>query len=239
MRVSVTYVHHNCFVLRLGGRTLVFDWPAPAHRTPAAEALARAALEGADAWIFFSHSHADHCHPDILDLARAAARARFVLSFDVPDMVPELDLPGAFLAEPDQSLDADGLTVSCLEANDLGVAFLIEADGARVYFSGDLALWDWPEAEPAALEFTRRYFRESLERVARFAPHLALANADPRLASFSGAGLVAETVRPRLLAPMHAFGNTARVAEFAASCRVPGVEVFAYRQTGDTLAITL
>ncbi|MEW5773708.1 MAG: MBL fold metallo-hydrolase [Thermodesulfobacteriota bacterium] len=239
MRVNVTYVHHDCFVLRLGGRTLLFDWPSPAHRTPAAEAAARAALAGADVWVFFSHSHPDHCSADVLDLVRAAGRARYVLSYDVPDMVPDLDLEGAFIAEPDEPLDADGVLVSCLEANDLGVAFLIESQGVRLYFSGDLALWDWPGQDAAARRFTEEFFERSLDRVAAFGPQLALVNADPRLASWSGACRAAAALRPRLLAPMHAFGDVARVAEFAASCQAPGVDIFAYRRAGDTLELTL
>lgn len=239
MRAIVTHVHHDCFVLRLGERTLLFDWPDPAHRTPAAEAAAQTALAGADLWVFFSHSHPDHCSADVLDLARGAARVRYVLSYDVPEMVPGLDLEGAFIAEPDESLDADGVLVSCLEANDLGVAFLVESQGVRLYFGGDLALWDWPEQDAAARRFTEDYFAKSLDLAAAFGPHLALVNADPRLASWSGACRAAEALRPRLLVPMHAFGDTARVAEFAASCRVPGVEIFAYRRAGDTLELTL
>jgi len=237
MRATVTYLHHACFALRVGGRTLLFDWPAPAHRTPQAEAAARAALDGADAWLFFSHSHPDHCSADVLDLARGAARTRLVLSDDVPDMVPELDLPGAFIVAPEDSpdvaVDADGVRVSCLEANDLGVAFLVECLGLRLYFSGDLALWDWPGQTPAVLRSTEAFFARSLERAAAFGPHLALVNADPRLASWSGACRVAHALRPRLFVPMHAFGHTGKVAEFAASCPVPGVDIFAYARAGD------
>ncbi len=239
MRAAVTYIHHDCFVLRLGGRTLLFDWPDAAHRTPAAEAAARKAVAGADLWVLFSHSHPDHCAADVRDLAGTAARARFVLSFDVPDMVPDLDLPGAFIAEPEAGLDADGVRVSCLEANDLGVAFLIESEGARAYFGGDLALWDWPGADPAARRFTEEYFAASLERVAAFAPRVALANADPRLASWSGACRVAQALRPKLFVPMHGFGDTGKMAQFAASCPAPGVDVFAYAAPGDTREFTL
>jgi L-ascorbate metabolism protein UlaG (beta-lactamase superfamily) len=247
MRASVTYIHHDCFVLRLGDRTLLFDWPDAEHRTPAAEAAARREVAGTDLWVFFSHSHPDHCSADVQELARAAARARYVLSFDVPDMVPELDLEGAFVVEPDEAssaspeafLDAEGVRLSCLEANDLGVAFLIECEGVKLYFSGDLALWDWPESDAAARRFTEEYFAASLARVAAFAPAVALVNADPRLASWSGACRVAQAVRPRLFVPMHAFGDTGRVAAFAADCRVPGVDVFAYAAPGDTRELTL
>lgn len=239
MRVTVTYLHHDCFLVRLGERSLLFDWPDAARRTPAAEAAARGALAGADAWIFFSHSHPDHCAADVRDLARAAARVRYVLSDDVPDMIPELDLPGAFIARPDESLDADGVRVACLEANDLGVAFLVDCAGFRLYFSGDLALWDWPGQGEAERAFTEEFFARSLDRAAAFGPQIVLANADPRLASWSGACRVAQALRPRLFVPMHAFGDATRVAAFAAACRAPGVDVFTYAQAGDTRELTL
>jgi len=239
MRVEIAYVHHSCFVLGLAGRALLFDWPAPEHRPAGAEAVVRGLLAGRRAAVLFSHSHADHCSPDVLGVLPDPGGTTFILSYDVPDMVPELDLPGALVVDPDTPGEAGGIRVSCLEANDLGVAFMLEVEGLRAYFSGDLAAWTWDTLDATARAQVEGYFEESLARAADFGPRVVFHNADPRLANWAGGCRAAEVLRPRLFVPCHAFGRVDRVAEFAGRCVVPGVEMFAYATPGDTRAFEL
>ena len=239
MQAAITYVHHNCFVLDLDGRTLVFDYPSAEHRPPGARDVVRRALTGADAVVFFSHSHADHCSADILDLTGATDSAAMVLSFDVPEMVPELDVTGALVVDPDETVYVGDLTVDCLESNDLGVAFLITAPEARIYFGGDLALWDWPGLDAAGLDFTRRYFDDCLARVRAFAPHIAFTDADPRLAGRSGAGLFWETVRPPVFVPMHGFGDLDGLSRFARDLAAPRGRVQTFSAVGQRREVAL
>lgn len=239
MQAAITYVHHNCFVLELDGRTLLFDYPAAEHRPPGAEDVVRRALKGADAVIFFSHSHADHCGADILELTGDAASAAMVLSFDVPEMVPELDVTGALVVDPDETVHVGDLKVNSLESNDLGVAFMIEAPEGRIYYGGDLALWDWPGLDRAGLDFTMRYFDDCLERVRAFAPHIAFADADPRLDSRAGGGLFWERVRPPVFVPMHGFGDLDSLSRFARDLAAPAGRVLTFDAVGARREITL
>lgn len=239
MQAAITYVHHNCFILEMDGRTMVFDYPAAEHRPPGAEDVVRQRLAGADAVIFFSHSHADHCGADILELTKATASAAMVLSFDVPDMVPELDVTGALVVDPDETVHVGDLVISCLESNDLGVAFLIDAPEGRVYHGGDLALWDWPGLDKAGLDFTRRYYEQCLERVRAFAPHIAFADADPRLGSRAGGDLFWERVRPPVFVPMHSFGDLDSLARFSRDLAAPAGRVLTFEAVGQRREIVL
>lgn len=247
MDLTVTYIHHNCFCLACAGRVLVFDYPDAAHRSPGAEAAVRRAVAGRRAVALFSHSHADHCSADILDAARDAAELRLVLSYDVPDMVPELDLPGAVVVEPG---DAPGggdvgpavevdeeLRVRALESNDLGVAFLVELSGLRIYYGGDLAAWLWPGMDGAGAAHTGEFFARSMAAVRAFAPHVAFTDCDHRLPNRAGFAEFARLVRPQALVPTHDFGMPDVVAEYARSVRVEGVRIVVYAATGDETAL--
>lgn len=254
MELTVTYVRHNCFCLRAAGRVLVFDYPAEKHRGPEAEAIVARAAKGRRAVALFSHSHADHCSPDVARALAGAAEIRWVLSYDVPDMIPELDPEGAgpkdaVVLEPGDdprggdpgpwtAVD-DELTVAALESNDLGVAFLIRLGPLRVYYGGDLALWAWPGTDEAAQAQVRAYFDRSLEAVRAFNPHLAFTDCDHRLPDRAGFTHFAHTVRPPLLVPTHDFGMPEPLREYAATIHAPGVTILTYDTPGHEMTVTV
>jgi L-ascorbate metabolism protein UlaG (beta-lactamase superfamily) len=238
--VRIVYAHHNCFVIQGGGATLVFDYPHRDHRTEGAEAVVARALEGAEAYVFVSHSHADHCSDDVIELARQrAASVRWVLSFDVPEMVPAFEgLPDSIVVDPDEGRMpvADGITVQGLDATDLGVAFLIDTPWARIAFNGDLAEWAWQALDERARQHEIDYFTQCLEQLRDFGPDVVLANTDPRLPSWGGATRLVETLRPPVFVPMHAFGRPSLLTRWRESLgERPGTRMFAYEEPGDVL----
>ncbi|MBU1002228.1 MAG: MBL fold metallo-hydrolase [Proteobacteria bacterium] len=248
MKPILTYIYHNCFCITLGKRVLVFDFPDREHRNAEAADAVRKVLAGREAFIFFSHSHADHCSAEIIDLASAATRTTYVLSYDVPDMVPELDLPGAVVVEPGDDPDggipgpiyeAGPLKVSALESNDLGVAFFIRLEDLCIYYGGDLAEWLWPEADEAGAAHARTFFGRSLEAVRAFGPDLAFTDCDLRLPNLAGFERFARTVRPKVLVPSHDFGNPAGVAAAASAIQIPGTHIVTFAKTGDAVSVPL
>lgn len=239
MRIDVTYVHHNCFVLTAGGRTLLFDPPAPEHLPAEARGVLESLVRGADLLVLASHGHPDHFDPDLARLTAPAARARCILSDDIADLLPDSVPQGALVVGPDEEWQAFGLGLKTFESNDLGVAFLLRMQGAVVYFGGDLACWDWENAVPAERAFTERFFREHLERLAREGIDVAFSNVDRRLKSLAGGLDLLRAVRPRLFVPMHAFGDTAWLAGLPALAGPTASRIFVYARPGDAVSLEL
>lgn len=236
MNARITYIHHNCFFLRLAGRTFLFDLPAPAHLPAEATGLVRRLAEGADLTAFVSHGHEDHFDPGLAKALSGAARLRYVVSYDVPDMYPEAlpdDPEMTLVVEPDESREFDGLRVESLESNDLGVAFLLEIEGRRVYFGGDLADWAWPGQPEPARRFSREFFASALERLAAKGVDLAFSNVDGRLPNLAGGPEFVRVVRPQVFVPMHTFGRTKVLARFVSRLGDTRTRIFAYRASGD------
>lgn len=234
MRVTVTYVHHNCFILALASKTLLFDYPEDAHLPAGAAELVRGKIAAGELYVFISHGHEDHFNKALQAMAASAARSRFIVSDDVPDMFPEAVPADALIVEPDETYSLPGMTIETLMANDLGVAFIIEFDGLSVYFGGDLAEWIWPEMTPAAVRFTENYFQETLDTLKQRRIHLAFSNVDPRLENLGGGIKLLNQVRPAVFVPMHAFGNTAGYQDLQFNEDRRMSRVFRYRRTGDT-----
>ena len=238
MPARLVYIYHDCFILEAGGRSLLFDYPAPSYLPEAAARAAASHLAGADLTIFVSHSHDDHFDPNIVAATAGTASCRFVVSDDVADLYGDV-LPADTLAmEPDMVREVGGMAVEALESNDLGLAYRINVAGLAVYFGGDLALWDWPGNSPAARRAVGMSWRRTLTRLAKRPLDVALSNMDPRLPeNLSGAPELVTRLRPRVFAPMHLGGHIEYIDQYAERLASPGTTLFRYARPGDVLEI--
>lgn len=234
MQCTVTYVHHNCFVLKTPRRAWLFDYPADDFLSPGASDAVRRAIAGTDLAVFASHGHEDHLNGNLSSVTGPAARVCHVFSDDIPELRPEaVPRDGeTLIVEPDERYEFRGMRVETLMSNDLGVAFLVEDGEFRFYFGGDLACWIWEGASPREAEFTRRFFREAMERVRDFRPHVAFCNVDRRLANLAGGEEACRIIDAPLFVPMHSFGRTPWPESLFAGC---GRDLFLYRDCGDEL----
>lgn len=214
--MKITYLDHSGFAVEQGDAILVFDEcnprPVPGKRGlgagVATEEAVRAHRHSA---LFLSHSHDDHYCPEVL----ALPFEEVVLSADFPAGVR-----GRRVREGDRA-EVCGMDVRVFGSTDLGVSFLVDAEGKRVFHAGDLNLWHW-EDESTAQEI--REATEAFERVlARLAPFAGTVDAaffplDPRMGARTDRGICRfdEVMRPRVLIPMHAQGDAALVRRFAA-----------------------
>ncbi|BCS89997.1 MBL fold metallo-hydrolase [Pseudodesulfovibrio sediminis] len=235
MKVVLTYIHHNCFVMKTDTRTFLFDCPGDAHLpVNGADSIGRAVAD-TELTVFISHGHEDHLNEDLDSLTSPAKSVQYVLSEDIEDMRPEaLPTKGEVLiVEPDETYAYDGMRIETLMSNDLGVAFLVTDGAFRFYFGGDLAKWIWKTASAREQAFTSAFFRQAMQRVSDFKPHVAFSNVDQRLENLAGGVEAYHEAGARVFVPMHTFGETDWLPRFAASLGASGDEVFLYANTGD------
>ena len=241
MRVTITYIHHNCFGLRRGDQTFLFDYPGKSHLPDGAESLVQKFVAGTDLSVFISHSHDDHCNDDLVSMAATARQASHVLSDDVADMRPGAvpEGVGVLIVEPDETYAFNGMVVETLLSNDLGVAFLVEVDGLRLYYGGDLAKWIWKTASRQEAAFTTDFFRAAMDRVRAFRPHVAFCNVDRRLENLAGGVEAYRDCGAQVFVPMHAFGEPGWLKEFPDMVEAKGPQLFMYETMGDNVVYDL
>lgn len=242
MHIEIVYVHHNSFILKLPQRTFLFDYPALSHLPEGAPGLVTREVAGRRLFVVFSHSHADHLNPEVGAVTSLADSVRYIVSDDVPEMCPEVlpeNADEVLVVAPDDEAVFEGVNVAALEANDLGVAFVLTVEGLRIYYGGDLANWDWESLPAKAREACRDFFDAALARVAARPVSIAFANVDRRLKSLAGGPEVVRRLAPRLFVPMHAFGETGWLADVRNELTPAGGEVFGYRRMGDRLHLEI
>ena len=150
--MKITYLDHSGFAVECGDTLLVFDEynPKPAQGKSGlaggvvTEADVRAHAHSA---LLLSHSHSDHYCKEVLALPFEST----VLSPDFPKR-----LSGTRLAEG-ESAALPGLAVRAFGSTDMGVSYLADLPGARIFHAGDYNLWHWED------ESTEEEIRERLD----------------------------------------------------------------------------
>lgn len=239
MKIEITYIFHNCFILKLPDKTFLFDYPADQYLDETRRAAIITQIQNTDLYLFSSHNHADHFNRNSMELGSYTKSLTCMLSKDIVKKNRQFkENPSCYTAEADQTYTIKDFTVDTFLSNDQGVAFLIHLGSLHIYFGGDLANWHWEDLNKQEIRLLVDYFGEVLEKVKKWSIQIAFSNADQRLTNWSGAAQYMETVKPRLFVPMHAFGETQSITKFLSeNPGFPGTEVFQYHKTGDSITL--
>lgn len=241
MQIEITYIFHNCFILKLPDMTFLFDYPAAQYLDETRRIAIISQIQNTDLYLFSSHNHADHFNRNSMVLSPYTKSLTCILSKDIVKKNRQFkENPLCHIAEADQSYTINDFTVDTFRSNDEGVAFLIHLGPLHIYFGGDLANWHWEDLNKQEIRLLVDYFGEVLEKIKQQPIQIAFSNTDQRLANWAGAAQFMEIVKPRLFVPMHTFGETQSIAKFLnENPGHPGTEVFQYHKTGDSITIEI
>lgn len=191
---KVTFLEHSGFFLELETCCLLFDYyrgNIPNINKPY--------------YVFVSHAHQDHYNPIIFDLLQRTAPTMIIISDDI--IAPASAQVHKMKAN--QECVFDKVKVRTLPSTDVGVAYLVQVEGACIYHAGDLHWWHWEEennkqenseAKVAYLTQIAQLKEEDID--------IAFVVLDPRLDKQSTWGLDAFIKRHAntIVFPMHIWG---------------------------------
>ena len=160
--------------------------------------------------VLVSHRHEDHYSPKIFELGAD----EIILSSDIPPV------DGAIVMAPYETRKAD-YTLSTVGSTDEGVAYLLETEGLRLFFAGDLNDWYWADEDTHEdMVFMERAFRHEIDRIGH--ADVLFFPVDARLESEMTKGLDYATrkLRPRAVLPIHTWGEDERAEKAVAETGV-------------------
>ena len=225
-RMQVTYYLHSGFSCAKDEVLLVFDYWLGEHRELADfRRLTLAELKQfQEIYVFISHSHPDHFDPEVLTWL-----GEVPVTYVIADELPA-DVPGVRMVCGSEVTLGEHVKVKAFDSTDLGVSFLVDLDGIRIFHAGDLNFWHWrDESTLQEIDEAEAAFRKACEPLVGEPIDLAFFPVDPRQGRGydAGANYFILTVKPRLLVPMHFWGRREMAAEFARSARCRETEVIA------------
>jgi L-ascorbate metabolism protein UlaG (beta-lactamase superfamily) len=204
-KATVHYLFNSGFAVRTEARFLLFDYwntaPLRGHAGLAGGVVTPADLCGLDVTVFASHAHMDHFNPAVLKWQRELPGIRYVLSDDIDAGSAK----NVTRARPDETYNVGGIRVRTLKSTDEGVAFIVEAEGLKIYHAGDLNWWHWegePDDENAAMGAA---YKAEIDKLRGQVFDLAFVPVDPRLEAqyLWGLDYFMKTADARVIFPMH------------------------------------
>lgn len=205
--MKVTFLYHSSYFVEMDTCCLLFDYyqgDIPQVDKPL--------------YVFASHSHGDHFSPVIFQLAQGGKEVHYLLSDDIsPLQVPKaLKSQVTFLA-PYAFCQVGAVQVATLRSTDMGVAFLIQCEGKRLYHAGDLNCWIWDGAPRFQNDQMRALYRQELQLLSGGKKiDVAFVPLDPRQEADFDLGMkyFFEAAGAEYVFPMHMWGDYSVVPLF-------------------------
>ncbi len=234
----ITHYYHSGFSVSGNDILLIFDyWRGEHDELPSEKQLTpKTLLRYKQIYVFISHEHIDHMDPIVFSW-NELGNVSYIVSSDMP-----VGVRGKRMAPGDSLTLSDQLTVTAFDSTDLGVSFLVDFLGFRIFHAGDLNFWHWrEESTMQEIEEADREFRKAVQPISKEAVDIAFFPVDPRQGTMfeAGANYFILAVKPRILIPMHYFHRSETAVEYArtASCRT--TEVLALPGYGDQVSVSL
>ena len=241
---SVRWLDHSGFLVETRRSLLVFDCY---NREPQGGGLEDGVVDvcrlpDKPLFVFASHRHQDHFSPFIFEWGRRREDVTYLLSNDIRPRKGEEGLAVRRMKAL-ETLELPGLRVETLLSTDTGVAFLAEADGVRLYHGGDLGWWHWEEEPEAWNRQMAGSFKKEMSRLRGREFDAAFFPTDPRLgkAEFWGLELFLKEARPRLVVPMHFWGDFTVFDRLEKAARDKGwtADIARFSRRGEVLSRTV
>ena len=184
-QANITYLFHSGYSVETPKRFFVFDYYQPSEDLQFL--TSRSFQNKQPAWVFASHSHGDHFDPVIFTWDSSEQPITYVLSDDVfPKRIPAGHR--CHVLKEGEKLSQDGLIITAYGSSDLGLSFLIEADGLRIFHAGDLNWWHWKGETAAEQAYAKNLFHEKMAALRGQQIDIAFFPVDRRLEEFYSLG---------------------------------------------------
>lgn len=234
--LDITYYHHSGFSAALDDTLLIFDyWTGEHGELPFPKRIKPEKLKDfKEIVVFVSHEHPDHMDPEVFEW-RKDLPVTYIVSHDMP-----VGTRGKRLAPGDSYTVSENVKVRAFESTDLGVSFLVDLKGIKLFHAGDLNFWHWREESTLKeIEEADQDFQQAIIPLKDEPIDVAFFPVDPRQGRLfdAGANTFILSVKPRLLIPMHFWGRAEIAVEFARRARCRETEVLAMTRYGEQIRL--
>lgn len=238
LQLKITHYYHSGFSVEYGDTLLVFDYWRGEHNElmPDREITAEYVSRFAKVFVMISHEHIDHFDQSVYDW-RDLTDVSYIVSYDMP-----VGTRGKRMTPGEKCVLTPDITLYAYGSTDLGISFLADIAGFRIFHAGDLNFWHWRDESTASeIEEAEAEFIREVEPLKTAGIDIAMFPVDPRQGSMydAGANYFILTVKPRMLIPMHYFHRADIVMDYSRQNRSRTTEIMAMPGYGDMILVTL
>lgn len=237
--MKLTYIYHSGFAIENNSIAILIDYykdsDIDGHSRFVHEYLLN---RPGKLYVLCSHAHADHFNKEILLWGEKKKEIVYLLSNDIKASIKPTESV-VYLGKSDCYED-NNVKVTAFGSTDVGVSFLIETGGKKIFHAGDLNNWHWDEesTEEESRSYEKAFLFElqALTQATRQID-LAMFPVDPRLGKnyMRGAEQFVENISTDVFVPMHFGKQYEKAAAFRHFAETHGCRFIALSHTGESI----
>lgn len=233
--MKLTYIYHSGFVIEGECFTLIVDYFQDTDDHFVEQNLP--VFKG-KVYVLASHWHPDHFNAEILKWKQQRADIVYIFSKDILRKRLVQSTDADFILKG-QVWEDDVVRVQAFGSTDVGVSFLIEAEGRKIFHAGDLNNWHWSEeSTPEEIAVCERHFLKEVDLLAKTTNTLDLTMfpVDPRQGKdyMLGAEQFIDRISTKLFAPMHFSEAYEQANAFRKYAEKSGVDFICWTAKGES-----
>lgn len=217
--MELVYLYHSGFALLGDGYTIVMDYFEDSVSSSEGVLHDEILKRPGKFYVLSSHFHADHFNKDVLTWKERRPDIVYIFSKDIWRRRRVAREFAVWLKKGEEYEDAL-IRVHAFGSTDVGVSFLVEVEGRKIFHAGDLNNWHWMDEceEPEWKGYEKNFFHE-LEFIRQYTSRMdvVMFPVDPRLGKeyMRGPRQFVEQIKTSIFVPMHFDGSYAEAALFA------------------------
>ena len=144
--MKLDYIYHSGFAIEADGITVIIDY----YKDSSEEAPDRGIVHDhllkkpGTLYVLSSHFHPDHFNRNILSWKEQRPDIRYIFSKDILKHRRATAKDAVYINKGDVYED-ENIRIEAFGSTDVGISFLIDLQGVRLFHAGDLNNWHWSE----------------------------------------------------------------------------------------------
>ena len=178
-------------------------------------------------YVLSSHFHADHFNRQVLEWKKQKNDIKYIFSHDIYKR-RRIEKDAAIWLKKGEEYADNNIKITAFGSTDVGISFMIEAEGKTLFHAGDLNNWHWMDESPEE-EWKRdeqkflnelKIIKEKYDKV-----DIAMFPIDPRLGTeyMRGGKQFIDAIQTSTFIPMHFWNDYASANRFQEYARLRNI----------------
>ena len=242
--MKLDYIYHSGFAIEAKEVTVIIDYYKDSSEEEFNKGIVHDYLlkKPGALYVLASHFHPDHFNREVLSWKAERPDIRYIFSKDILKHRRASAEDATYIDKGDVYED-DHIRIRAFGSTDVGISFLIDLQGVRLFHAGDLNNWHWSEeSTPQEIRKAEGDFLAEVKLLQQAAPEVdvTLFPVDNRMGKdyMRGAEQFVERIKTTIFAPMHFSENYQGGNAFRTFAESHGCRFLTISHRGESFDIT-
>lgn len=145
--MEIIYLHHSGFAILANQFTIIIDFFEDSESESCGIVHDKLLNKNGTMYVLSSHFHADHFNRQVLEWKKQKNDIKYIFSHDIYKR-RRIEKDAAIWLKKGKEYADNNIKITAFGSTDVGISFMIEAEGKTLFHAGDLNNWHWMDESP-------------------------------------------------------------------------------------------